>query len=813
MRFWQARITILITLVALAPANGIAAGVWTVTSSSRLDPRIVHELQGLARHERATLRFSRPTSKAGLGKIGRGNLAIEMRQAESLDTFFATLKKCCGETAKDLTREVANDGCTLTVASENFAPPYRIFITAASSRGFHYGLLRIPQIINLRSPRSFDDLAPRPRFSMIESAGRASAVSITDFPSFPERGIVEGFYGKPWSHQDRLAMLRFEGQHAMNVYYYAPKDDPYHRLLWRKPYPHQRIRRLQELVRTARANFVDFCFAISPGLSMTYSSDADFADLTAKLNGVAKLGVSCFALFLDDVPPDLQNPQDKARYKTLAEAHVYVINKLYEHLKSRSQENRLVVTPTTYTNEWGSRDYIRDLGAGVNADIPIVWTGPHVVSPTITVAQAQEWSEFLHRQPLIWDNFPVNDGIRWRVNLGPMKGRDPHLPVAVRGFFSNPMIQPHASMIPLQTIAEYLWNSTAYDPEAAQRRAITEQYGSEAMKELAPFLSTYSDYWWDDNIFKPLYVEERKTIDIPEIKQRIDLLEKTARALRQKPRYQALMSEISPLLFQNTKRLAEVLDTPAFRHEPDGKLTWRDDYLNLDAPRVSAPLSLDGDFTKWRTGPLYVLDQANQSIAGHKLGHDAGQFSARFALGWDDQYLYIGADVTDPNLFQPFSGRDIARGDTVSLILETAFRKNFYNISASGNEYLLHFSPGNFADVKPCVYSEEDYLPLRAVAHDYNQEIKTAWKKTPTGYSGDIAIPVRWFDGGKFQAGYEIGLTLGAQKALPRHSRNLNPMEEIPRILFRSKADPAFPVHVGNPSTYQRLVLIDSAKQ
>lgn len=72
---------------------------------------------------------------------------------------------------------------------------------------------------------------------------------------------------------------------------------------------------------------------------------------------------------------------------------------------------------------------------------------------------------------------------------------------------------------------------------------------------------------------------------------------------------------------------------------------------------------------------------------------------------------------------------------------------------------------------------------------------------------------MRWFDGGRFQAGYEIGLALGAQKALPHNLTTVNPNEEIPHIVFRSKADPTFPVRVGNPSTYQRLVLVDSRKQ
>ena len=90
-------------------------------------------------------------------------------------------------------------------------------------------------------------------------------------------------------------------------------------------------------------------------------------------------------------------------------------------------------------------------------------------------------------------------------------------------------------MIPLQTVAEYLWNSTAYEPDAARRRALVEQYGKDAEKRLGIFLATYSDYWWDNNIFKPLFVEERTPIDVTQIRRRIAQLQSaTARCAPEK---------------------------------------------------------------------------------------------------------------------------------------------------------------------------------------------------------------------------------------------------------------------------------------
>jgi len=216
--------------------------------------------------------------------------------------------------------------------------------------------------------------------------------------------------------------------------------------------------------------------------------------------------------------------------------------------------------------------------------------------------------------------------------------------------------------------------------------------------------------------------------------------------------------------------------------------------------------ALDGDFSKWQSGPIYTLDKSSQIVAGTKVWKGPQQFSARVALGWDENFLYVGVDVTDPELYQPFSGRGIDKGDAMILTFETAFRKNFESTQANGDEYRLFFSPGNFAGVEPSVFSDEDYLPPRPQPRDYNHDLKTAWKKTASGFSGDIAIPVSYFDGGRFQDGYEIGLSFGAQKFIP--PPNPPGTEEGQRIALTSKADRLFPVRVSNPSTYQRLVLV-----
>jgi hypothetical protein len=200
-----------------------------------------------------------------------------------------------------------------------------------------------------------------------------------------------------------------------------------------------------------------------------------------------------------------------------------------------------------------------------------------------------------------------------------------------------------------------------------------------------------------------------------------------------------------------------------------------------------------------------VLDNASKIRAGTNLWKGPAQLSARVALAWDDDYLYVGVDVTNPELYQPFFGRGIEKGDGFEIALETAFQKNFLAVRPVCDEYSLWFSPGDFKGVKPSVFSDEDYLPLRPRKRDYNREIKSAWKKTAHGYSGDLAIPVSFFDGGKFTGGYEIGFAFNVQKVSPSPQA----VEQEERIVFTSKADQLFRASITNPSSLQRLVLVE----
>ncbi len=792
--------------IFLSPvATGQIKATWTVVSSSEVDSRIQVQLQQLAAQNGASLRLVGKAEHKIRLERSPSSLLIELDSAPN-PAFLAEFKRFARSSEVKPTAEPANEGyilrCSYSRGTASVrAAPSHIRIQASSAAGFHNALLRLPDLLTSDPSKLSTVLIPQPQ-SLRQQKQGALAI-IADYPSFPLRGVVEGFYGPPWTHADRLELLRFEGQHGMSIYIYGPKDDPYHRKLWREPYPPEQLKRLGELADTAKENFVDFNFAISPGLSMVYSSDADFETLARKLEAVARLGVSNFALFLDDVPPDLVHAEDRARFKTLAQAHVQLINRLYDHLQSLSPDNRLTVCPTTYTNAWGNRDYIKELGAGVNPAVPLIWTGTETISRTITVAQAQDWGGSLRRKPLVWDNYPVNDDNPWWLNLAPLRGRDGGLFTATQGMFSNPMIQPQATMIPLQTVADYLWNPHAYDPEKSQRHALVTQYGPDAPDILAPLLEIFpSDK--DGSSFRSIFEETWSPIDISAVDLQIARLTSLLALLQGQPRFEKLVSEISGLTNVLRDRLSRVRTDPMFAQLPGGKLQWDQERDALQAARVLTKPVLDGDFSKWESGRLYMLNEDSQIADGKALWKGVSQFSARVAMAWDDENLYVAANVTDPDLFQPFWGRDVQNGDAFRLIFETAQPQG--GPGKPIDAYDLYLSPGDFAGVKPSIYCEEDYLPPRPQPHNYNEEIKAAWTKTAKGFSGEVAIPVSFFAGPKFTVGQEIGLSFGAQKTFPPNESSGNLLQ----IVFTSKRDSLFRVDAGNPSTLQRLRLVDA---
>lgn len=318
-----------------------------------------------------------------------------------------------------------------------------IVLAGADERGTFYAMQTLAQLIK---------------------DGKLPEVEIKDYPSVRYRGVVEGFYGTPWSHRARLSQLEFYGRNKMNTYIYGPKDDPYHSAPnWRLPYPEKEARQLQELVKVAAENEVNFVWAIHPGQDIQWNQE-DRDRLLGKFENMYQLGVRSFAVFFDDISGEGTNPQKQAE----------LLNYLDEHfVQAKPDVTPLIMCPTEYNKSWSNPqgNYLTTLGEQLNPSIQVMWTGDRVVADI--TAESVAWiNERIKRPAYIWWNFPVSDYVRNHLLLGPVYGNDVTMANEMSGFVTNPMEHAEASKIAIFSVASYAWNPSGYDSWQAWEDAI-----------------------------------------------------------------------------------------------------------------------------------------------------------------------------------------------------------------------------------------------------------------------------------------------------------------------------------------------------
>ncbi|MEV7086147.1 beta-N-acetylglucosaminidase domain-containing protein [Streptomyces sp. NPDC093085] len=306
-----------------------------------------------------------------------------------------------------------------------------------------------------------------------------AAVSITDHPLMALRGSIEGFYGAPWSHADRLDQLAFYGAVKANTYIYAPKDDPYLRESWREPYPAEKLAELRELIETATAHHVDFTYAISPGLSVCYSDPADVKALEEKLGSLYEAGARSFYVALDDISYTSWNcAADQAGYgapgrAAAGRAQAGLLNTLQRgFIATHPGANPLQMVPTEYS-DMADSPYKTVLREELDPRVVVQWTGNDVVPPSISVADARAASAVWGRKVFLWDNYPVNDygQTTGRLLMAPYDRREPGLHEELSGIVLNPMNQAAASKVALFGGASFAWNDQDYDADRTWRAA------------------------------------------------------------------------------------------------------------------------------------------------------------------------------------------------------------------------------------------------------------------------------------------------------------------------------------------------------
>ncbi|MBP5229021.1 MAG: beta-N-acetylglucosaminidase domain-containing protein [Bacteroidales bacterium] len=358
-------------------------------------------------------------------------------------------------------------------------------------------------------------------------------VTIYDYADVKERGIIEGYYGVPYSASVTKDLFRFMARYKMNTYMYGAKSDSYHSRYWAEPYPveiteHQKKigyltqDMMKDIAETATANKVNFIWAIHPGKAFADPENKEVIDkIMEKFLCMYNLGVREFGVFVDDVGV----PSEDNIMALCAENLTKLQNRIDEKWNRPEASPEAMVKPLHYVPQlyaysWVSEERAQKFFESLSSTpekVNIYITGCNVwsVPNNQDLKTVEKW---LGRKVSWWWNYPCNDqdmtkiyvmdtysNFRDETHILSLSKLEDNLEGA-NSVIINPMQQGELSKIALFGVADYTWNNEAFHNErnwVAATDAVLGVFAAD-FRKAAPYLRYY------DNDALAYYVDRYK---------------------------------------------------------------------------------------------------------------------------------------------------------------------------------------------------------------------------------------------------------------------------------------------------------------
>lgn len=361
---------------------------------------------------------------------------------------------------------------------------------------------------------------------------------IQDYADVKNRGIIEGYYGVPYSAEVTKDLFRFMARYKMNMYMYGAKSDPYHSQKWDQAYPtsitseQRRLgylsqSMLRSIVNVAHQCKVNFIWAIHPGSNFTNSSNTTVVSkIMTKFQNMYRLGVRQFGICVDDVGI----PTDDAILQLNADRITEVQNRIDQKWNKEGAApadtvKPLNVVPQVYnfnqsTEENRQKFYAALANTPAKVDIHITGTRTWSVPNS---SDLQKGKNYLGRKVAWWWNYPCNDQDVTKLfpldtysnfNVHPRISGSAQLEANLQDAMTiiiNPMQQGEVSKIALFSVGNYTWNNAAFDNMSSWEAALPAVVGQEhaaALHCLAPYLC-----YFDASAFNSLATRFKSTLN------------------------------------------------------------------------------------------------------------------------------------------------------------------------------------------------------------------------------------------------------------------------------------------------------------
>lgn len=377
-----------------------------------------------------------------------------------------------------------SDSYLLASLPSDGTEPDRVIVLGKTTDAAYYGLTTLYQILQ-QTPDA-----------------KLRTFTMSDYADVVTRGFIEGYYGNPWSTQDRVNLMQWGGYYKLNAYVYAPKDDPKHNSKWRELYTEQELtEKIEPLAEAGNTSKCRFVFALHPFMYNPITSsnyDSSVAILKEKFTQVMDHGVRQIAILADDA-----GNQGSTLYTRLCNDMTdWLHEKQAEQnadgtLKYPGLKDTLIFCPVNYMG-WGESWY-----ANLPKTVQVINTGGRVwgkVDNNFT-------SSFTNNSgvaPFMWINWPCTDNSKSTLSMGGYEnalGTDVQ-PGKVQGVVLNPMQQSEPSKAGIFMNADFSWNLWTSMEHADQTWEDSFSYvdhnspvatkGSDALRELSRHMKRYT---------------------------------------------------------------------------------------------------------------------------------------------------------------------------------------------------------------------------------------------------------------------------------------------------------------------------------
>ncbi|MEK9962622.1 MAG: beta-N-acetylglucosaminidase domain-containing protein [Rhodobiaceae bacterium] len=298
----------------------------------------------------------------------------------------------------------------------------------------------------------------------------ADRIRLPRLPDTPIRGYIEGYYGRLPTWQERRRIIARLAALGMNAYFYAPKEDPCHRVNWRDAWSGDWITEFSAMCDAAAACGVSVFAGIAPGLDYDPNRDStEFGTLLAKALSLQAAGAHAIVVMFDDIEPP--SPTLDPTLAGEIDLHAGIAARLAARLDVPT-----LVVPRIYADEISdaAADSYRALAAALPADMPLFHCGSHIVAGTdpLTGSTTPAANSF-HQRLILWDNHYCNDYCPRRLFVGRHAGR-----TGVRDLMLNGTGMVETDMLLLGLMA-------AGDDKMAWREALAAAGVPEAFHHIA----------------------------------------------------------------------------------------------------------------------------------------------------------------------------------------------------------------------------------------------------------------------------------------------------------------------------------------